>query len=125
MRYCYCRKNHGISDFCVRFPVSLIHDKPFRTLSLEACFLYACLLNAQTLMHTADKKGHAYVCVSEKEIRGLLRCGKEKAKETLEELSGRTGLVSFEKETGERLRVYVKNFERPILPPNARRKFGI
>ena len=125
MRYAYCRNNHVVSDFCVQFPISLIHAKPFKKLSLEACFLYVCLLNAQTLMHTADKKGHAYILVSEKEIGGLLRCGMEKARQVLSELSDDAGLVFVPEGQKERLQVYVKNFERPILPPNARRKFGI
>ena len=125
MRYTYCRKNHRITGFCIQMPFGLVHAEPFRSLSVEACFLYSCLLNAQSLINEVDKKGHGYVSVSEEELERLLRCNKDKAAHVLRELSDDAGLISVREGKEKHLVVYVKNFERPILPPNARRKFGI
>ena len=125
MRFAHCRKNHRIAGFCIEMPFELVHGAPFRNLSVEACFLYSCLLNAQALINETDKKGYGFVLVTEEQLEGLLRCQKKKAARVLAELSDTAGLISVQKAAGKHLRVYVKNFERPILPPNARRKFGI
>ena len=124
MRYAYCRKNYRIRDYCIRIPVSLIHNEPFRNLSPEACFLYGYLLDAQMLCGKTDEKGHLYFLLAKDALECLLHCQKKRASRILSELSeDGAGLITIKKASGKRLKVYAKDYRKPILPPGAGRKY--
>ena len=125
MKYAYCRKNYRICDFCIGIPVTLVHTEPFRNLSVDACSLYSYLLYDQMLSKRVDKKGYGFVTCTKTGLATVLRCSRKKAERVLSELSDKgAGLLAVSAVDPESLIIHVKDYARPILPPNAKKKRG-
>ena len=126
MRHAYCRSDFRFREYCYWIPAGLFYLERYEKLSLRACFLYGYLLHAQILAGTEDKNGYMSVRYPKRALTRILRCSQKEVGETLTELSEKgAGLISYQDEKEDKLRIYVRDYTRPILPPRARRKAGI
>ena len=124
MRYAYCKESFRFREYCYWMPESLFYSELFFDVSLEACALYAYLLHAQALAGKTDKKGYRYLQYTKGNLARVTKKNEEETRALLTSLSEEGyGLIKVKEEEGA-MRIYVKDYTRPILPPRARRRLG-
>ena len=101
-----------------RIPKVLMSDPLFKTLSLEAKFLYGMMIDRLALSAKngwKDAEGRIYIYFTIEDICENLTCGKDKAVKALKELEKDIGLIERKKQgQGKPTMIFVKNFTRII-----------
>lgn len=101
-----------------RIPKVLISDSLFKTLSLEAKFLYGMMIDRLALSAKngwKDEEGRIYIYFTIEDICENLTCGKDKAVKALKELEKDAGLIERKKQgQGRPTMIFVKNFTRTL-----------
>lgn len=101
-----------------RIPKVLMSDSFFKTLSLEAKFLYGMMIDRLVLSANngwKDEEGRIYIYFTIEDICENLICGKDKAVKALKELEKDAGLIERKKQgQGKPTMIFVKNFTRII-----------
>lgn len=102
-----------------RIPKTLLADRRYKGVSLEAKVLYGLLLDRMALSARngwLDSQSRVFLYFTQEEAITMLDCGKDKVTKLFRELDG-IGLIERKKQgQGRPTRIYVKNF---ILEPKA------
>lgn len=101
-----------------RIPKVLMSDPLFKTLSLEAKFLYGMMIDRLVLSAKngwKDERGRIFIYFTIEDICYHLTCGKDKAVKALKELEKDAGLIERKKQgQGKPAMIFVKNFTRVL-----------
>lgn len=101
-----------------RIPKVLMSDPLFKTLSLEAKFLYGMMIDRMVLSAKngwKDVEGRIYIYFTIEDICENFNCGKDKAIKALKELEKEAGLIERKKQgQGRPTMIFVKNFTRVL-----------
>ena len=101
-----------------RIPKVLMSEPFFKTLSLEAKFLYGMMIDRMVLSAKngwKDNTGRIYIYFTIEDICENLSCGKDKAVKALKELEKDVGLIERRKQgQGKPTMIFVKNFTRVL-----------
>lgn len=109
----YYMKSQAVQFNFIRIPKTLITEKLFEALSIQAKLLYGMLIDRMGTSyknHWIDEENRVYIIYSIKDIQQDMRVSKHKAIDSLAELE-RIGLVEKKpRGNGMPTHLYVKNF---------------
>ena len=122
----YIHQKPPVQSF-IRLPNFLFEAPSFCSLSCEAKLLYAMILRRTDLSRKngwADDYGKIYLYYPINEVCELLRCGRQKAVDTLRELQY-VDLISIKKQgCGKPNRIYPKSYEVVSTPNFLKSDYG-
>jgi len=117
MNFDYFYGEEGEQFSFYRIPKALVKNSQYKTVSMEAKFLYGLMLDRMSLSmknRWLDIENRVYIIYTLEEIKEDMNCGNEKGVKTVAELE-KIGLIERKKQgQGKPALIYIKNFVKNL-----------